>query len=114
MNGEARPALWTDTVRWRRLLIPRHARFVVVQRMGGADERFSLKHDEKAGTFVLGVIGQSDTFTLSRTLPDVTRLVLEGPFHGGRIKAELKKVVDATFPVNTRGFHWIQELPYNR
>jgi hypothetical protein len=114
LDGEARPALWTDTVRWRRLLIPRHARFVVVQRMGGTDERFSLKHDEKAGAFVLGAIGQSDTFTLSRTLPDATRLVLEGPFRGGRIKAELKKVVDATFPVNTRGFRWIQELPYNR
>jgi hypothetical protein len=114
MNGEPRPPLWTDATRWRRLLIARRGGFLVVQWMGGLNERFLLKHDEKAGTFVLSVMGGKDTFTLSRTMTDPGRLLLEGPFRNGQIKVALKKVADAAFPVNARGFHWIQELPYNR
>jgi hypothetical protein len=114
VNGEARPPLWTDATRWRRLLIARRGGFLVVQWMGGLNERFLLKHDEKAGTFVLSVMGGKDTFTLSRTMSDPGRLLLEGPFRNGQIKVALKKVADAAFPVNARGFHWIQELPYNR
>jgi hypothetical protein len=113
VNGEARPPLWTDTIRWRRLLVSRHG-FVVVQWMGGTNERFRLRHDEKAGTFELGAVGGSDAFPLSRARPDPSHLVLEGRFRGKRIRAELKRTSDQAFPLNTRGFNWIQELPYNR
>ena len=113
VNGEERPPLWTDETRWRRFMISRRGAFVTLQRMADKSERFQLKHDEKAGTMVLTPPGSKESFTLT-CRPDEHHLILEGPFRGSQLQVKLKKVADARFPLNTRGFNWVQELPYNR
>jgi hypothetical protein len=113
LDGEARPPLWTDTVRWRRVLVS-HRGFFVVQSMGDRNERFSYKYDQDARTLQLTGFGTKETFTLAATKADAG-LVVEGPFRDGRqIRVELKKQPDRSFPLQARGFRWVQELPFNR
>jgi hypothetical protein len=113
VDGEARPPLWTDTTRWRRVLVS-HRGFLVVQSMGDRNERFSYKYDQGARTLQLTGFGTKEAFTFVATKSDAG-LVVEGPFRDGRqIRVELKKQPDRSFPLQTRGFHWVQELPFNR
>jgi hypothetical protein len=114
VDGEARPPLWTDTTRWRRVLVS-HRGFLVVQSMGDRNERFSYKYDADAGTLTLTGFGTKETFTLASRKPDAGGMIVEGPFRDGRnIRVELKKQPDRSFPLQSRGFHWVQELPFNR
>lgn len=112
LNGEARPPLLTNTTQWRRFMVSRWGGGIV-QHMSGPDSRFLLTHDEKAGTVRLQS-RSGESFTLTCTKPAEGRLVLEGPFRDGRVRVELRKAEDRSFPLTTRGFHWIQEFPYNR
>jgi hypothetical protein len=111
VNGETKPPLWTDQTRWRRLVVSRRG-YVVLQRMGDQSERFGFKHEEKAGTLILTLPGSKESFTLT-CVTDEGGMTLEGPFRGDQIKVALKKT-ERAFPINSRGFNWIQELPYNR
>lgn len=46
-------------------------------------------------------------------VPEPEKLVLKGKFDGKKIEATLKKAPDKQYQLMTRGFHWIQEQPYN-
>jgi hypothetical protein len=82
--------------------------------MGDRNERFSYKYDRGARTLQLTGFGTKEAFTFAATESD-DGLVVEGPFRDGRqIRVELKKQPDRSFPLQTRGFHWVQELPFNR
>src|SRR5262249_22321928 len=39
---------------------------------------------------------------------------LEGRYEGRRVVARLRRVDTPTFWLTTRGFHWIQDQPFNR
>jgi uncharacterized membrane protein YphA (DoxX/SURF4 family) len=41
-------------------------------------------------------------------------LTVEGDFGGRRISAQLRKIDTAQMLLNSRGFHWISEFPFNR
>ncbi|HQR05350.1 MAG TPA: hypothetical protein PLN21_00940 [Gemmatales bacterium] len=47
-------------------------------------------------------------------LPQSDKLVLEGKMDGKSIKATLKPMPVKEYQLTTRGFNWIQEMPYNR
>jgi hypothetical protein len=44
---------------------------------------------------------------------DGDRFILEGTFEGKKVRARLAKREPATL-LMTRGFHWINEVPFNR
>jgi hypothetical protein len=52
--------------------------------------------------------------TLSFDLPEPDKLNLEGTVDGKIVSASLKRAPEKHFELTTRGFQWIQELPYNR
>ena len=54
----------------------------------------------------------SSILTYSRSQAD--SLVLDGMLDGRLVHLELKAVDLNTFLLNSRGFHWIQEVPFNR
>jgi hypothetical protein len=54
----------------------------------------------------------SATFTYA--LPETDKLELNGTMDGKRIKARFKQAPAKKYELTNRGFHWIQELPYNR
>jgi hypothetical protein len=95
-------------------MVSRRGTGVSIQRMSDKTERLQLTHDEKAGTLVLKPFGSGESFTLTIAKPDDAHIVLEGPFRGAQVRVELKKATNLQFPINSRGFSWIQELPYNR
>jgi hypothetical protein len=54
----------------------------------------------------------SATFTYE--LPEPEKLELQGQMDGKAISASLKRAPEKTYELMNRGFHWIQELPFNR
>jgi hypothetical protein len=45
--------------------------------------------------------------------PEPDRLVIEGTFNNQRLKVRLHRVDQSEFLLLNRGFHWINETPYN-
>ena len=52
--------------------------------------------------------------TFSYDLPEPDKLELQGSMDGKAISASLKHATEKRYELMDRGFHWIQELPYNR
>lgn len=52
------------------------------------------------------------TLVYRRPRPDV--LFVEGPFDGHKVRARLRRTEPPEFLLVTRGFHWINERPFNR
>lgn len=52
--------------------------------------------------------------TMSYTLPDANHLTLEGVFDGAKLRIELERLDADKTLLRSRGFHWINEAPYNR
>ena len=51
---------------------------------------------------------------LQWTPSDGGALVLTGNWMGNAVTVRLHRINPAIFPLQTRGFHWVQEKPYNR
>lgn len=52
--------------------------------------------------------------SLAYERPDPEHLRLEGEFEGERVVVALKKVPEPPSLLMSRGFHWVNEFPYNR
>lgn len=81
----------------------------------GEAMRFSIEVDEDAGTLVLtsrepGVEPQILRFHA----PHDDTLVLEGMLDGSEQRLTLHRIDEQQLRLPSRGFHWINETPYNR
>jgi uncharacterized membrane protein YphA (DoxX/SURF4 family) len=113
-DGAPRPPIVSDRERWRRVLFE-FPQSVAFQRMDDSFARYratlsvgdrrlelSSSEDEKwAGAFLV-----------DRPSPD--RLVLDGDMDHHRMHLMLRLVDHTKFQLNSRGFHWVQEYPFNR
>jgi hypothetical protein len=114
VDGQARPPLTTDGSRWRRWVFS-YPQGVAIQSMSDSRERYSLKLDAAKRTFALSRRddpGWKSTLTYQRPAPG--RLLLEGTFDGKKVQAVLNRTDIPKFRLTTRGFHWINEYPFNR
>lgn len=114
INGELRPPLLTDEDRWRRLIFDRPD-LLVIQLTSDARVRYQLELD--AEKRVLSLTNRSDTnwrAELTYEHKDQDQALLEGTFGEQKIRAKLRRVDAAQFPLVNRGFHWINEFSYNR
>jgi hypothetical protein len=112
VDGAERPPLLTDAGRWRWFAVTSYGR-VVTQNVAGAREFMLITYDEKAGTVLLQTMGanaRNMTMKCERTADG--SMVLEGDMGAGKARIALKKSPEPA--LNSRGFHWVQELPYNR
>lgn len=111
VDGVARPPLTTDLTRWRRL--------VVAGKQSGSIQLM----DDSRTRFMLALDGKQLTLT-KRTEPnfkavfdyrhEANALHLDGTFEGRKLVATLHKASEREFLLNSRGFHWINEVPFNR
>jgi hypothetical protein len=103
VDGIERPALFTDNTRWRKLIFSR----TLMQIRYGTDRRLvrPVDIDTKAQTITFIEGGQR---TWHYTRPDAEHLVLE------RIGMRAALTLEPPPPLTTRGFHWVNESPYNR
>ena len=56
----------------------------------------------------------SKKYELAYSEPAPDRLVVNGSIEGQTVRASLRKVPVPQFLLVDRGFHWINEYPYNR
>jgi hypothetical protein len=114
IDGEQRPALITDQTRWRRLVFDR-PRLIGIQLMSDARKRYGLQLDEGSRTMTLSKFDQpAFKATLTYQHLDADVLNLEGTFDGQPVLAKLRRQDASNFLLLSRGFHWINEYPFNR
>jgi hypothetical protein len=114
LDGQMRPPLFTDESRWRRFTFDRFTS-IGIQPADGPMQRYNGKLDLPGKTFQLTKRDDQtwkSTFTVETPSPGV--VMLNGEMDGKKIQAKLRKLDEKSFPLNSRGFHWISEFPYNR
>ena len=113
-NGHEVPPLLTDRQRWRR---------VIVQAPGALsvrlmdDSPIGYSTDYSGGKDQVVVKRPSDQTTvavLAYSWPDADHVVLQGTIAGDPVVIKLRKVDLSKFLLVNRGFHWINERPFNR
>jgi hypothetical protein len=114
VNGVARPPLVTDLDRWRRVVFD-YPGLASIQLMNDSRRRYSVVVDPKKKTLELGKRDDPKTkypFSYQQTGPE--DLTLQGTFEGQPLQARLHRVKESSYPLLNRGFHWINEYPFNR
>lgn len=111
--GTERPPLLTDSTRWRRLVFE-FPDFVLVQLVDDSWDGYKL--DLEGQRMTLRKYGDDVRWkaplTWSQEEPGL--LALNGTFDGQPMQARLRRLDDSKFLLVSRGFHWINEAPYNR
>jgi hypothetical protein len=114
VDGQVRSPLINDYGRWRRVIFD-STTFSSFQRMDDTFANYSSSINDKDKTLTL--TKQSDkawkaTFAFSSPAPDL--LVLDGTMNGQRIQMQLKAFDRERLTLVNRGFHWINEFPFQR
>ena len=113
-DGKARPPLVTDGTRWQRVIFSR-PQVLAIQLMNDSRERYALALDTSAKRLKLTKRDDPERkSSLSYRELGPRLLTLEGSFEGHRLQARLRRVDKPEFRLVSRGFHWINEYPFNR
>lgn len=112
IDGVAQPPLLSNTARWRRLVFDSE-RGMSIQLVSDERLRFGTKFEK--GSFVL-TKRDDPAFSapFKYTRPDPHTLIADGTMDGRRIRATMRLDAEKEFLLTSRGFHWINEYPYNR
>jgi len=116
-NVEATAA---DTLRLQEIFIDRRGAsdMIYVTNEDGLRKRVnfdldSTKHTIRMGDYVMPI---TDTvrYTFSYQQPSAETLFLKGKLKNDSIKISMKKMNRKNFLLSTRGFHWVNEVPFNK
>ena len=114
VDGQSHPPLLSDAARWRRIVFDR-PQYTTVYSMGDAAQFYGAKIDMKAQTLTLTKFSDKNwKANFSFTRPDVSHLTLDGSMHKHKIHAEFELLDRSKFLLVQRGFHWVQDYPFNR
>jgi hypothetical protein len=114
VDGQVHPPLLTDQARWRRVVFD-FSTFASFQRPDDTFTGYGSAISEKDSTLTLTKAVDKSwkaSFTYSRPAPD--QLVLDGTMDGHKIQLQLKLQDRDKFMLVNRGFHWINEYPFQR
>jgi uncharacterized membrane protein YphA (DoxX/SURF4 family) len=114
IDGEPRPPLLTDNVRWRRAIFD-YPQTATLQLM---DDSFAYCHASinlADKTLVLTKSADKNwRANLSFQRPEQNQLILDGRIEDHQVHIELQLRDRNSFLLVRRGFHWIQESSFNR
>jgi hypothetical protein len=114
VDGQILPLLLTDATRWRRVIFD-YPGLIAVQQMSDSRIRYALALDTEKKTLDLSKRGDPKwKATLTYEQPEPTVLTLTGQLDGQQIRAKLRRTDESRFLLRSRGFHWINEYPFNR
>ncbi len=112
-NGQALPPMITDSTRWRRVIFQSGGMFV--KTMDDAQQFYRAEYDPARRTVALtDPRNQGNKNVLSYSRPDMNHLVIDGPFQKDSLSVKLRKIDESKFLLLNRGYHWINEFPFNR
>jgi hypothetical protein len=114
IDGQTRPPLLTDADRFRRVIFDRPD-FVVVQLMNDNFQYYGARIDTAGRMVTLtGAPNGPSIGSLAFQQPSSDRLVLTGTFLGQEVRIEGRLFDRNNFLLVSRGFHRVQEYPFNR
>ncbi len=114
MDGQLRSPLVGDYGRWRRAIFDFTDR-MTFQRMDDSFAGYRTSIDVSDKTLALTKNGDQSwkaNFHFERGAQD--QLTLDGDMDGHKIHMQLQLVDRNKFLLVSRGFHWVQENPFNR
>jgi uncharacterized membrane protein YphA (DoxX/SURF4 family) len=114
IDGQIRSPLLIDYDRWRRVVFDRPEQ-VSFQRMDESFAGYGATINVNDKTIALTKASDKNwkaNFAFQRVAED--QLTLDGNMDGHKIHAELRLLDRNKFMLVSRGFHWIQEYPFNR
>jgi len=113
-NAQELPPLTTDTVRWKKVSI-QYPGYLGIRMMDDSPKRYSAEYDAARNTVALSVdADKSRKNVLAYSRPDADHVVLQGALGTDTVSIRLRKIDTSKFLLVNRGFHWINELPFNR
>jgi hypothetical protein len=113
-NGNEVLPLVTDDTRWRKFIV-QLPNFVTVTSMTDARTVYSAAYDGPKQ--ILNLSPQTDKdkkYPFTYSWIDPTHLILNGKLVDDSLSLKLRKVDTSKYLLLSRGFHWINELPFNR
>jgi hypothetical protein len=115
VDGVVQPLLATDETLWRRLIFEWPG-FIAIQHPHQTEAGFyELKIDPGPHMFALKKFDDPKWQAgLSYELVGADILTLESEVEGKHIRGRYRRMDDSRFRLISRGFHWINEWPYNR
>lgn len=114
IDGQVRPPLITDEQRWQRVVFDIPGQMAVFH-MNDFRDRYNVEVDARKKTLAMTDRFNPDSkATVAYHQPAPDRLALEGTVDGKKIRALLHRTKTPEFLLFTRGFHWINEFPFNR
>ncbi|PHN04291.1 hypothetical protein [Flavilitoribacter nigricans] len=113
-NGDTIPPLLTEDRRWRRFIVPRYEGIGQVQYMDDQLTTYKFEADSTLQTATLRATESSPGGNIVLEHPDSNLLQLRGVFQADTLEVHLRKKDLNDFLLVNRGFHWINEVPYNR
>lgn len=130
-DGEERPPLLTDTVRWRALVVDRAltppapvrpggmqpAGQIVIQHMNGRRAFHQVILDEAARTFFLRPYGSQAGSSATNELTyerSAGIVVVTGTWNGRPLEVHMQTRAPGQLLLLNRGFRWVNEVPFNR
>lgn len=113
-NGDTLAPLRTDTSRWHKLIISYKDR-AAVRMVNDSVRGFEFKVDEKRQSIQMRP--QRDTlqkFQMTYEQPSKEQLILRGQSKRDTLLIKMRTIDRNSFLLVNRGFHWINEFPFNR
>jgi hypothetical protein len=114
IDGQVHPPLLTDSARFSHLVFQATTR-MTAQQMDQSFVGFGAQIDTVKHTIALKKPADGTwKATLAYQRPTPTRLTLEGDMDGKHVQMQLSLHDLNKFLLVSRGFNWVQELPFNR
>jgi hypothetical protein len=113
-GGVMLPPLTTDSVRWKQIIFggPDYARITT---MTDSSRWMNVKIDTvRKSLWFISEKARPDSFLLHYSQPDKEHLLLSGNMGSDSVQMGAKWLDHTKFRLVSRGFHWVNEYPYNR
>ena len=112
-NGVAQTPLLTDSTRWRRLSVAPYRATIRLATDSLVPYRVSADTVKHTASFISGP-DTTKKILLSYVFPDTQHLVLRGRLGADSVEMTLRRRNESSYLLVSRGFHWINEVPYFR
>lgn len=114
LKGTTLPPLTTDSTRWKQIIIS-YEGYARVKKMNDSIANFTTVFNKKKKELVLkSTAKDSLKYVLNYNVIGKDKLVISGLRDKDSISVSFKKKDLKDFRLINRGFHWVNEYPYNR
>lgn len=114
IDGVVRSPLLTDYDRWRRVIFE-SPKVMSFQRMDDSIEGLTAAVDEKKTTLALSKPKDKNwKGQLVFQRQGIDRMTLDGQMGPHKMRMQLSRMDRSKFLLVNRGFHWVQDYPFNR